>query len=320
MRRKNSEIVFVIVALIGAGFLSFTYIEHPANPYTKVNNSTEVVVPSITSPRSPIKSSEEKLALSKVINNSVPQVEIVFTPKEVFAPEPLRAADTDNAVSGELSVHGVIKYTNIARSLNGGLSALAENKKLNLNAKMKLDDMFAKQYFEHVSSSGVGPSGLAKAVGYAYITIGENLALGNYRSDAKLVDAWMNSPAHRVNILNIHYQEIGVAVGKGIYKGDEVWIAVQSFGLPLSACPTIDANLHAQIDENNIQIANLRTELDAKKMQLENTPTDNLDYNIYVTEYNTLVKPYNALVEKTKVLIAEYNAQIQIFNKCAKME
>ena len=69
--------------------------------------------------------------------------------------------------------------------------------------------------------------------------------------------AWMNSPGHRANILNPHFQEIGVAVGKGMYEGHETWIAVQSFGMPLSACPASDANLKIKIDANNGMIFNL---------------------------------------------------------------
>ena len=44
----------------------------------------------------------------------------------------------------------IITQTNIARHDNGNLSALTENVKLDAAAKAKADDMFAKQYFEHV--------------------------------------------------------------------------------------------------------------------------------------------------------------------------
>src|SRR6185369_15716694 len=118
-----------------------------------------------------------------------------------------------------------------------GLPALKENALLDKAAKKKLDDMFAQQYFEHINPQGKGPSDLAKSVGYDYIAIGENLALGNFKNDAELVQAWMDSPGHRANILNKQYTEIGVAVGQGTYEGKKTWLAVQEFGRPTSSCP-----------------------------------------------------------------------------------
>jgi uncharacterized protein YkwD len=260
-----------------------------------------------------------KTATRVALKTSGNLVSVTPTKKMVVAPGPLRApalSSTTVPSSTALSISGVIEYTNIARAQNGGFLALTENATLDVDAKMKLDDMFAKQYFEHVSPSGVGPADLAKTVGYAYIVVGENLALGDFGGDAKLVDAWMASPGHRANILNGHYQEIGVAVGKGMYEGRETWLAVQSFGMPLSACPAIDMQMKAQIDSNNIQIANLKADLDAKKAKVDSTPTNDPNYNTYVNDYNVLIPPYNTLVQNTKTLIETYNAGVRAYNDC----
>jgi uncharacterized protein YkwD len=40
--------------------------------------------------------------------------------------------------------------------------------------------------------------------------VGENIAMGQ-NSSAEVVQAWMDSPGHRANILNSGYQRIGVA-------------------------------------------------------------------------------------------------------------
>ena len=47
--------------------------------------------------------------------------------------------------------------------------------------------------------------------------IAENIAYGSGSrgSPRSIVDAWMNSPGHRVNILNGSYQHIGVGVSRG---------------------------------------------------------------------------------------------------------
>lgn len=235
--------------------------------------------------------------------------------EEAVAPGPLRVVKQLSS-SAELSVRGIVEYTNGARSLNGNLPALIENELLDRDAQIKLADMFANQYFEHVSPSGVAPADLAQRVGYAYVLVGENLALGDFSSDQDVVTAWMNSPGHRANILNSHYEEIGVAVGKGMYEGRMTWIAVQSFGMPLSSCPATDANLKAQIDANNTALVNLRTQLDVKKAQIDATSPSDPNYNIYVGEFNAIVPQYNALVETNRTNVATYNAGVQAFNNC----
>lgn len=46
---------------------------------------------------------------------------------------------------------------------------------------------------------------------------GENLA-GKIKTPEKVVDAWMNSPGHRKNIMNPQYSQIGVGyVSSGNY-------------------------------------------------------------------------------------------------------
>jgi uncharacterized protein YkwD len=56
----------------------------------------------------------------------------------------------------------------------------------------------------------VQPFVWATRQGYRYRLIGENLALG-YRGTA-VVDGWMHSPAHRENILQSEFDEVGIAV------------------------------------------------------------------------------------------------------------
>ncbi len=316
--------ILTIVVLLGAGFLSYTYFEKTTGPDGSapiVDVSQVSVVPKITTTTAPVKavtktatkaSVKVPVKVTTIVPTATTTQKIVVTPEE----GPLRLTAQTAVQTGALSVLGVIEYTNIARSLNGGLPALTGNETLNRDAQMKVDDMFAKQYFEHVSPAGVGPGDLAKTVGYAYVIVGENLALGDFGSDAKLVDAWMNSPGHRANILNKYYQEIGVAVGKGMYDGRETWLAVQSFGMPLSACPSIDESMKTLIDSNNIQIANLRVQLDAKKAQIDSTPTSNPNYNTYVAEFNAIVPEYNGYVEANKALILTYNSQVQAYNSC----
>ncbi len=231
-------------------------------------------------------------------------------------PPPLRTAL--QARGGNLTLEGALEWTNYQRQQNQ-LPVLKENKLLDLAAANKMADMFEKQYFEHISPSGAGPSDLAKGVGYAYVVVGENLALGSFESDKALVEAWMNSPGHRANILNNRYQEIGIAVGKGMFEGREQWLAVQSFGLPLSACPSTDAELKAQLDNNQAQISSLQSQLAELKAEIDSANKKNsAAYNEKVNRYNTLVQRMNSLIDQTKILVAQYNAQVNSFNACLK--
>jgi len=217
-----------------------------------------------------------------------------------------------------LTATGILNETNSQRA-QFGLPALLGNAKLSAAAKIKADDMLRLDYFEHISPSGVGPADLANAVDYEYILIGENLAMGFFKGDFGVVEAWMNSPGHRANILNPRYTELGVYAVKGDFEGEEVWMAVQEFGKPISDCPAINSSLKAQIDANNSQLNSLSIEMEKLKAEIDaHNPKRGSEYNRKVDEYKSLVEEYNSLVNVTKTLIAEYNSQISAFNACAQ--
>jgi uncharacterized protein YkwD len=224
---------------------------------------------------------------------------------------------TYNLKSINLSNKNVIAITNEQRALNGNLPALIENSKLDFSAEKKLQDMFVKQYFEHNSPSGVGVGDLGNQVGYEYIIIGENLALGNFKDDKSLVDAWMASPGHRANILNNRYKEIGVAVGQGNYNGKSVWIAVQHFGLPKSVCPSIDEVLHGIISIDQKKAKDMEVVLASKRAKVDSgVISDGLTVNEQIDSYNTLVSDYNKLILNIKGKINTYNEEVKSFNSC----
>jgi len=105
-----------------------------------------------------------------------------------------------------------------------GLGPLRLNQTLSLAASDRIDDMFAKRYFAHVSPDGIQPFTWARKRGYRYSLIGENLAVG-YRGTS-VVDGWMRSPGHRENILQRSFDEVGLAIAEGSpqrgYRGPTV--------------------------------------------------------------------------------------------------
>lgn len=218
-----------------------------------------------------------------------------------------------------LTVQGVFTDTNSERKINGQ-KLLFLDTKLNTVAQLRMNDMFAKEYFEHVSPSGESASSVAEDSNYEYVTIGENIALGNFENDAVLVKAWMDSPGHRANILRPTYTHIGIAVGKGMYEGRSTWIAVQVFSKPLSECSAIDQSLKDSIADQNIIIDTLKkqaTDLEADMKQLKDEKKWD-EYNQKVSEYNALAKKINDNVTRLKVDIADYNIQVRAFNACAQ--
>lgn len=139
--------------------------------------------------------------------------------------------------AANISPSEVIRLTNIQRSANG-LSVLTENASLNGAALAKGQDMLAKGYWAHFAPDGTSPWSFFLKFGYKYKYAGENLAR-DFQDASSAVNAWMNSPSHRENILNPNYREIGIGVVEGSLSGADTTIIVQFFGAPLSDGDTI---------------------------------------------------------------------------------
>ena len=239
---------------------------------------------------------------------------IQAAPQEIVLPPPLRGSVEPK--TGALSHSGIFFWTNEQRKTNG-LPALRSSLVLDEAAAAKLDDMFQYQYFAHVSPAGLGVGDWAKGQQYEFITIGENLALGNYKDDQALVQAWMDSPGHRANILNTKYREIGIAAGKGMYEGRQTWLAVQIFGLPFAACPAVDSKLYSTIQERKAELNAWASTLDAQYEELRK-PASRRDpnYSQKAQEYNAAADAYNKAAVEMKAMVEEYNAQVKEQQSC----
>ncbi|WKT79143.1 CAP domain-containing protein [Lysinibacillus fusiformis] len=111
----------------------------------------------------------------------------------------------------------VVKLTNAERT-KAGLSPLQTDDKLMAAAREKSQDMQSNNYFSHTSPTFGSPFDRMKALGIAYKSAGENIAQGQ-RSPQEVVQAWMDSPGHRANILNGKFTHIGV----GYVKSGNYW-------------------------------------------------------------------------------------------------
>ncbi len=136
-----------------------------------------------------------------------------------------------------ISIEDIVAQTNQQREKQG-LSPLTLNTQLSAAALAKAQDMFDNQYWAHTSPTGKQPWDFIKAANYRYRVAGENLARDFYQT-GDMIQAWMNSPTHKENILNGQYQQIGIAVVNGKLEGFETTLVVQMFGAPSASQPAV---------------------------------------------------------------------------------
>lgn len=132
-------------------------------------------------------------------------------------------------LSINISSTDLLLLTNQQRMQNG-FAPLSYNTDLANAASLKADDMFANNYWAHISPTGVTPWDFIQKEGYRYTYAGENLARG-FTSATDVMNAWMNSPEHRANILSPNYQDVGFAIKTGSLTGEkDTVLIVEMFG------------------------------------------------------------------------------------------
>ena len=118
-----------------------------------------------------------------------------------------------------LCLHNQIRAEN-------GLPSLRENKKLRKAALGHSRHMVKDDFFEHTTPEGV--TMVDRILRAKYVredqgwALGENLAwgTGSYGTPRGAVEAWMDSPGHRANILKRTFREMGVGVVLGVPVSD----------------------------------------------------------------------------------------------------
>lgn len=111
---------------------------------------------------------------------------------------------------------------------------LVRNSVLDHAATLKAEDMAKEGYFAHDSPNGLTPWHWFKEAGYTFLYAGENLAI-NFIDADEVRNAWLASPLHRANLLDVKFKEIGMATVNGVYKNGPTIYVVQMFGTPAIA-------------------------------------------------------------------------------------
>lgn len=213
---------------------------------------------------------------------------------------------------------------------------LRRNTTLDQAAELKAQHMAENQYFSHFSPKGVSPWHWFSEAGYVYAHAGENLAI-HFTDSSEVVDAWMDSPTHRANIVNSNYTEIGVGTAKGKFDGYNTVYVVQLFGSPgippvvaevsdnlvneIADTPADLSELTAQANELAELVDSLSTtpetivETDISEVLAENTQVDVIEVievdpvevpTVDVVETQILTEEETIIVaEPTEVLIVE---------------
>lgn len=166
------------------------------------------------------------------LHTSMLSVYLVVAMLMVFASKKVPAFSNVLGLATDITVEKLYSLTNEERA-KISLPPLQMNTALSDAAAKKASHMFQKDYWSHFSPDGTSPWDFIKQSGYQYEFAGENLAK-NFLFSKNVVDAWMNSPTHRENIVRKEYSEVGYAVVNGMLNGEETTLVVQMFGTPLA--------------------------------------------------------------------------------------
>ena len=135
--------------------------------------------------------------------------------------------------AAEVNASELLEATNKERQKYAA-APLVRSQQLDYAAEQKAQDMLARDYWAHTAPDGTEPWHWFMQNGYEYSVAGENLAK-NFASAEGVVRAWMDSPSHRENVLDVAYQEVGFATAQGELNGEMTSVVVALYGAPKSA-------------------------------------------------------------------------------------
>ena len=187
---------------------------------------SSVEAPSPVSPSAPATGS----AAAEASEAAVP-VEEPAAESEAEAEAPAVDAETEPAPVARAAVPAdptaeaaVLALVNEAR-VDAGCGALTADPALAAVARAHSADMRDRDYFSHTSPEGLSPFDRAERAGIDY-SRAENIAFGQADATA-VMEAWLESPGHRANILDCELTKLGVGVAEG--PGGPWW--TQLFGV-----------------------------------------------------------------------------------------
>ena len=145
-------------------------------------------------------------------------------------------AETDAAGQATAALEQSVLCLINERRAAAGVGAVRANPQLALAAARHSNDMVQNGFFGHTSPAGSTFIDRIMATGYTRGArswlVGENLVWGSggLSTPASMVEAWMESPPHRANLLRGRFREIGLSGARGTPDdaGDPEGITVSS--------------------------------------------------------------------------------------------
>ncbi|WP_073950225.1 CAP domain-containing protein [Streptomyces kebangsaanensis] len=188
----------------------------PSAPESASASAPDTASPSATPTRAP---AEEPTAAPDT--TAKPETTPAGTATEAPAPGGAKASA---GLSKEAVVEAeVLRLVNEERA-RAGCTPVAASSALTGLAEDFSKAMAEGDFFDHTDPSGASPWDRAAKAGITNLG-GENIARGQADA-AAVMEAWMNSPGHRANILNCDFKTLGVGVHFG--AGGPWW--TQNFG------------------------------------------------------------------------------------------
>jgi uncharacterized protein YkwD len=131
----------------------------------------------------------------------------------LLAAAPLFAQNVENMGAAAAAQLNDIRMRN-------GLATLSVSAGLAQAASAHARDMQINGFFSHTGSDGTGIGDRARAAGYGFCFIAENISKGPPNL-VQVIDGWMGSTGHRRNILSEGAREFAVVHAPG-----DIWVMV----------------------------------------------------------------------------------------------
>ena len=149
-----------------------------------------------------------------------------------LAPDGACASADDPNAPAAVQIRAIACLVNWAR-VQDRRGRLAQRPRLHLAAELKGQRVASCGQFSH-SPCGAAVTSDVKAAGYRYARFGENLFAGTWGkySARDVVNAWLQSPPHRANMLNARFRDLGAAPvrASGLLGGGDVVVWTAAFG------------------------------------------------------------------------------------------
>lgn len=139
---------------------------------------------------------------------------------------------------------GLLDATNEQRQAAGSKD-LSLSQRLSDAAQKKAEDMNNRNYWSHQTPEGEEPWRFISQTGYSFQSAGENLAYG-FSTNQDVINGWLQSPAHRANLLSRHFSEVGFGIidsSNFDNRGPStIVVAIYASPQPISATTNTDPN------------------------------------------------------------------------------